>query len=173
MVRPVKLSKTREADLVFLKINGDILNEFLTRTTLDTDLAELIQSLLKTHGLEPGTNLISPSSIAATAIDTASLLQEVKKKTSRIQTILQSLGEQISRVFKDAGVQDSDKISIDKVLLTEEANSATIDFTVIKDKKLSQKKKVSIDIQSLSGSFKKFSLALQEVVGTGVLDLEL
>ncbi|QHP83352.1 LifA/Efa1-related large cytotoxin [Chlamydia suis] len=165
--------KTREADLVFLKINGDILNEFLTRTTLDTDLAELIQSLLKTHGLEPGTNLISPSSIAATAIDTASLLQTVKTKTSRIQTILQSLGEQISRVFKDAGVQDSDKISIDKVLLTEEANSATIDFTVINDKKLSQKKKVSIDIQSLSVSFKKFSLSMQEVVGTGVLDLEL
>ncbi|MCI5642039.1 MAG: YopT-type cysteine protease domain-containing protein, partial [Chlamydia suis] len=165
--------KTSEADLVFLKINGDILNEFLTRTTLDTDLAELIQSLLKTHGLEPGTNLISPSSIAATAIDTASLLQTVKTKTSRIQTILQSLGEQISRVFKDAGVQDSDKISIDKVLLTEEANSATIDFTVINDKKLSQKKKVSIDIQSLSVSFKKFSLSMQEVVGTGVLDLEL
>lgn len=166
-------SRTRESDLNFLKINGDILEEFLTRTVLDSDLVELIQSLLKTHGLEPGTTLISPSSIVETAIDHVSLLQAVKTKTSRMHTILQSLGERIFKLFKDSGVQDSDKISIDRVQLVDESDSATIDFTVIKDKQRSQKKSITVGIESLAGSFRKFSASMHEVIGTGVLDLDL
>ncbi|ATQ72630.1 LifA/Efa1-related large cytotoxin [Chlamydia psittaci] len=159
---------TKESDLSRLKINGDVLNNYLSKHVLDSDTASLLQTLLKTHGLEPGTKRIKGRAITDTPNEVASLIQTSKNSMVRIQSSLQVMIKAIAKKLKSISITDNDKAKI-KTVDIDDADNLTVEIET-SDKR---SKTITFDGKGLAHSFKRVGRMLNELSGTGVLDLDL
>ncbi|AFS24770.1 LifA/Efa1-related large cytotoxin [Chlamydia psittaci] len=155
-------------DLIRLKIDGNVLDNYLSKHVLDSDTSSLIQTVLKTHGLEPGTKGIKGRAIMAVPNEVASLIQTSKNKMVKIRSSLQVMLNLISRKLKSISVTDNDRAKIKSVsinnddLLTIELETST-----------KQSKTITFDGEMMAVSFRRFGRMLNELSSTGVIDLDL
>lgn len=159
---------TKESDLSRLKIDGNVLNNYLSKNVLDSNTAALLQTLLKTHGLEPGTKGIQGRAITDAPNEVASLIQTSKNSMVRIQSSLQVMIKTIAKKLKSISITDNDQAKIKKVDI-DDADNLTIEIES-SDKR---SKTITFDGKGLAHSFKRVGRMLNELSGTGVLDLDL
>ncbi|BAE81214.1 adherence factor [Chlamydia felis Fe/C-56] len=159
---------TREADLDRLKLNGDILSEFLSKNVLDAESVKLISHLLETRGVEPGTKQVSRGAIVETPNDFAPLLLSIKARASRARSMLQNIMGEISKKIQELNPSKDKKISVQNIEVTD-GDEISFDFKLGE----SLLKKLKIKSHGLVSTFKKFGSMLNDLASTGVMDLEL
>ncbi|WP_236731709.1 LifA/Efa1-related large cytotoxin [Chlamydia pecorum] len=155
---------TSTKDLDQMKLDGDVLSDYISKNALQSDTVTLILVLLETRGVEEGTKHINPSLIIETPNDAASLLQLVKSSTAHTKNSLKSFFSDLSKTLKKHNIDDSDP---PKVTIKDD-DSLTLEF-----KKGSSIEKISFPESTLVSSFRSFGTMLNELGATGVMDLEL
>jgi cysteine protease domain, YopT-type len=158
---------TSETDLDEMKLNGDVLTDFLTKHVLDSETVSLILVLLETRGLEEGTKHVSRSLIVETPDEAASLFQFLKNKTAKTREMLVSLLSEVTDKLKSAQL-DGEDVEVSRVSFSDNSDEITVEV-----KKGSLLKKLSIRGGGIFDSFKQFSAKANELGATGVMDLEL
>ncbi|WP_349821431.1 LifA/Efa1-related large cytotoxin [Chlamydia abortus] len=159
---------TTVEDLARLKINGDVLNDYLSRSVLDSETSVLLQTVLKTYGLEPGTKQVRGRAVVAIPNEVASLIKTSKTNMAKIQSSLQSLLRTISTKLKSVSITDADIAKIKKVNINDE-DLLTIELETVNQKS----KTVTFDGEGLAVSFRRFGRMLNELSSTGIIDLDL
>lgn len=157
---------TSENDLDQMKLNGDVLSDFISKHALDAETVSLLLILLETRGIEEGTTHVSRSLIIETPNDAASLLQIVKTKTSQAKNILTTFFSDLSKRLKSQNLDDPE-VSVSKVSIDDGDN---ITLELKKGKTLT---KLMLNGGALVSSFRQFGSMLNELGSTGVMDLEL
>ncbi|WP_375793456.1 LifA/Efa1-related large cytotoxin [Chlamydia sp. 12-01] len=158
--------KTREGDLDKLKLDGDILSDYLSKHVLDADLAATILYILDTYGTEVGTKEVSRKLIVETPRDLTSLISGIKSKAQQMSSMLRNVMEEIGKAIKGTSAVDKDKISVTNV----DVNGDEISFEL---KEGESTKKVKIPSHGLVKVFKELGSMLNDLAGTGVMDIEL
>ncbi|QVE49097.1 LifA/Efa1-related large cytotoxin [Chlamydia crocodili] len=158
--------KTSEADLDKLKLDGDILHDFLSRHVLDPDLASTILYILDHYGIEDGTKEVSRKLIVATPRDLTALISGIKSKAQQVSSMLRNIMEDIGKAIKGTSAGDKDKISVTNV----DVNGDEISFDF---KDGGSTKKIKIPSHGLVKLFKDLGKMLNDLAGTGVMDMEL
>ncbi|AFS20699.1 cysteine protease, YopT-type domain protein [Chlamydia psittaci GR9] len=159
---------TTVEDLSRLKIDGNVLDNYLSKHVLDLDISSLLQTLLKTHGLEPGTKGIKGRAIVDVPNEVASLIKTSKNKMAKIRSSLQVMLDLISRKLKSISVTDNDRAKIKSVRINDD-DFLTIELEISNK----QSKTITFNGEGLAHSFRRFSNMLNELSSTGVLDLDL
>ncbi|EQM62627.1 cysteine protease, YopT-type domain protein [Chlamydia ibidis 10-1398/6] len=159
---------TTTEDLDRLKIDGDVLSDYLSRNVLDSDTSVLLQTVLKTYGLEPGTKRVRGRAIIDTPNEVASLIKTSKNRIAKIQSSLKAMLRIISKKLKSASITDIDKAKIKNVNIDEQ-DLIKIELETI-DK---QSKTITFDGEVMAVSFRRFGRMLNELSSTGVMDLDL
>ncbi|MEF9520049.1 LifA/Efa1-related large cytotoxin [Chlamydia crocodili] len=160
--------KTSQKDLDRLKLDGNILSDFLSKTVLDAQLASTILYILDNYGIEDGTKEVSRSLIVETPRDLAALISGLKTKSQQIGSALRNLMSDIKSAIKDTFSGDKDKISVTNVDVTDN-DKISFDF----QQGTSQKKKIEVPSHGLVKTFKEFGAMASGLAGTGVMDMEL
>ncbi|WP_080125982.1 LifA/Efa1-related large cytotoxin [Chlamydia suis] len=165
--------KTKERDLDKAQINGDLLTSFLSRHVLDEQGVLLGRTLVETLPFVEGTQVVSREAIVETPNDMASLLQASKERLSQLKSTVKTLFTELGKKIRDAGLKDSDPVTVKKVSIEE---SGEVSITLEKQDKPSKKVSshiISVRITTLCESFRSFGRSLNELASTGVMDLEL
>ena len=157
---------TSEKDLDQMKLNGDVLDDYISKHALDAETVSLLLILLETRGIEEGTKHVSRSLIIETPDDSASMLQLIKTKTSQAKSILTNFFFDLSKKLKNHNLDDSNT-SVSKVSIDDKDN------IVLELKKDKTPTKLMIQGGALVASFRQFGFMLNELGSTGVMDLEL
>ncbi|AAP05301.1 LifA/Efa1-related large cytotoxin [Chlamydia caviae] len=160
--------KTRETDLDKLQINGEILSDFLSRNTLDAPLASTIQYLLDTYGTEPGTKEVSRSLIVETPRDFASIIGGFKTKAHQMSAMLRNVMDSIRSSIKDIPPGNQDRVSVTDIEVDGE-DRISFKFKCGS----SPEKKIQIPSHGLVKVFRQLGGMLNDLAGTGVMDMEL
>ncbi|MFJ1510024.1 LifA/Efa1-related large cytotoxin [Chlamydia crocodili] len=160
--------KTREADLQKLKLDGNILSDYLSKNVLDADLAATILYILDTCGTEVGTKEVSRGLIVETPRDLTALISGIKSKAQQMSFMLRNIMEDIGKAIKGTSTSDKDKISVTNVDVDGD-DKISFDFKYGD----SQLKKIQIPSHGLVRLFKDLGSMLNDLAGTGVMDIEL
>ncbi|WP_348660397.1 LifA/Efa1-related large cytotoxin [Chlamydiifrater volucris] len=155
-------------DLSHLKIHGDILNNYLSKNALDSQMSSLIRSVLQTYGLEPGTKSVKGRSITDTPNEVVSLVQTSKRRMAKMKSSLQAMLKLITNKLKSVSIYDKDQARIKSASINDD-DLLTMEIETF-DK---QTKTITFDGEGLAVSFKRVGRMLNELSSTGVLDLEL
>ncbi|WP_375793455.1 LifA/Efa1-related large cytotoxin [Chlamydia sp. 12-01] len=160
--------KTREADLDRLKLDGDILSDYLSKTVLDAELTSTILYILDNYGIEIGTKEVSRSLIVETPRDLTALISGFKTKSQQLGSMLRNLMDDIRNAIHNTSADNKDKISVTNVDVTD-GDKISFDFK----QGDSQSKKIQIPGHGLVKTFKEFGTMASGLAGTGVMDVEL
>ncbi|WP_407365616.1 LifA/Efa1-related large cytotoxin [Chlamydia pecorum] len=167
--------KVKETDLDKAHVDGDILTDYLSKTSLDEATATLAKTLVTVLGFVEGTKIISPNMITETPNDLTSLFQTSRERVQHFKKLIQAFFLDLSQKIKNSGLKDTDNVSVKSVTL-EENGDATISLekTETSNKK-PQKTHVTIPVKlkEISEAFKTFGKNLNELASTGVMDIEL
>ncbi|WP_213357667.1 LifA/Efa1-related large cytotoxin [Chlamydiifrater phoenicopteri] len=159
---------TKEEDLSRLKIDGDVLNDYLSKNALDADTSSLIQTLLRTNGLEPGTKPVRGRAIIDAPNEVVALIQTSKRRMAKMKASLQAMRRLIAEKLKSVSITDKDQAKI-KSTRIDDKDQLIVEIETA-DKKF---KTITFDGKGLAASFRKVGRMLDEVSRTGVLDLDL
>ncbi|WP_434694516.1 LifA/Efa1-related large cytotoxin [Chlamydia crocodili] len=160
--------KTRESDLQKLKLDGNILSDYLSKNVLDAQLASTILYVLDNYGTEIGTKEVSRSLIVETPRDFTALISGLKTKSQQVGSMLRNLMDDIRNAIHSTPSDNKDKISVTNVDVTD-SDKISFEF----QQGSSQKKKIEVPSHGLVKTFKEFGAMASGLAGTGVMDMEL
>lgn len=167
--------KVKETDLDKAHVDGDILTDYLSKTSLDEATATLAKTLVTVLGFVEGTKIISPNMITETPNDLTSLFQASRERVNHFKQLLQSFFSDLSQKIRNSGLKDTDNVSVKSVTLEENGDAiVSLEKTETSNKK-PQKTLVtiSLSLKEISEAFKTFGRSLNELASTGVMDIEL
>ena len=167
--------KVKETDLDKAHVDGDILTDYLSKTSLDEATATLAKTLVTVLGFVEGTKIISPNMITETPNDLTSLFQASRERVNHFKQLLQSFFSDLSQKIRNSGLKDTDNVSVKSVTLEENGDAiVSLEKTETSNKK-PQKTLVtiSLSLKEISEAFKTFGKSLNELASTGVMDIEL
>lgn len=168
--------KVKETDLEKAHVDGDILTDYLSKTSLDEATATLAKTLVTVLGFVEGTKIISPNMITETPNDVTSLFQASRERVNHFKQLLQSFFSDLSQKIRNSGLKDTDNVSVKSVTL-EENGDATISLEKTETSKNTGNQKthvtISVKLKEISEAFKTFGKSLNELASTGVMDIEL
>lgn len=155
---------TSNKDLDQMKLNGDVLEDFISKNALSADLVTLILTLLETRGIEDGTKHVSPSLIVETPREAASLLKLIQSSTSKTKSALKGF---FSDLYNKIKTKQLDGKTPPKVTIHDD-DSVSLEF-----KKGSSIEKISFPKSTFVSLFRDFGQLVNGVGASGVTDLEL
>ncbi len=168
--------KVKETDLEKAFLDGDVLADYLSKTSLDEATATLAKTLVTVLGFVEGTKIISPNMITETPNDVTSLFQASRERINHFKQLLQSFFSDLSQKIRNSGLKDTDNVSVKSVTL-EENGDATISLEKTETSKNTGNQKthvtISVKIKEISEAFRTFGKSLNELASTGVMDIEL
>lgn len=168
--------KVKETDLEKAHVDGDILTDYLSKTSPDEATATLAKTLVTVLGFVEGTKIISPNMITETPNDVTSLFQASRERVNHFKQLLQSFFSDLSQKIRNSGLKDTDNVSVKSVTL-EENGDATISLEKTETSKNTGNQKthvtISVKLKEISEAFKTFGKSLNELASTGVMDIEL
>ena len=168
--------KTKESDLDKAHVDGDILTDYLSKTSLDEATATLAKTLVTVLGFVEGTKIISPNMIAETPNDVTSLFQTSRERIRHFKQLIQSFLSDLSQKIKNSGLKDTDDVSVKSITLEDNGDAIiSLEKTETGQNKAKKKTHITIPVKlkEISEAFKTFGRSLNELASTGVMDIEL
>ncbi|WP_370917922.1 LifA/Efa1-related large cytotoxin [Chlamydia pecorum] len=168
--------KVKETDLDKALIDGDVLSDYLSKTSLDEATATLAKTLVTVLGFVEGTKIISPNMITETPNDLTSLFQTSRERVQHFKKLIQAFFLDLSQKIKNSGLKDTDNVSVKSVTLEENGDAiVSLEKTETSKNTGNQKTLVTIPVKlkEISEAFKTFGKNLNELASTGVMDIEL
>lgn len=152
-----------------LRLNGDVLHDYLSRTVLTPEQADNIRKILQTQGLYSGTRPIDPDMINGTLDDMVSSQVRLQRQATRIKQQLAGVLETLQQRFQSITRSSGRHLSAEHIELTD-AGSGRFTLQVRDDEK---QHTVSVEAPEVVSRFQKLSSMLSALPASGVMDFDL
>ncbi|EFH6939324.1 lymphostatin Efa1/LifA, partial [Escherichia coli] len=152
-----------------LRLNGDVLNDYLSRTVLTPEQADNIRKILQTQGLYSGTRPIDPDMIRGVHDDMVSsqvcLQQQAMQVKQQLAGVLETLQQRFRSIIPSSGRH----LSVEHIGLTD-IGSGRFSLQVSDGEK---QHTVSVEAPEVVSRFQKLSSMLSVLPASGVMDFDL
>ena len=152
-----------------LRLNGEVLHDYLSRTVLTTEQANNIRKILQTQGLYSGTRLIDPDMIRGTYDDMASSQVRLQRQATRVKQQLAGVLETLQQRFQSVTRSSGRHLSVEQIELTD-VGSGRFSLQVRDGETLHP---VSVEAPDVVSRFQKLSTMLSALPASGVMDFDL
>ncbi|HHH6703325.1 TPA: DUF3491 domain-containing protein [Escherichia coli] len=152
-----------------LRLNGDVLHDYLSRTVLTPEQADNIRKILQTQGLYSGTRPIDPDMINGTPDDMVSSLVRLQRQATRIKQQLAGVLDTLQQRFRRITPSSGRPLSVEQIELTD-IGSGRFSLQVSDGEK---QHSVSVEAPEVVSRFQKLSSMLSALPASGVMDFDL
>ncbi|HHR5809905.1 TPA: TcdA/TcdB catalytic glycosyltransferase domain-containing protein, partial [Providencia alcalifaciens] len=166
--RRISAHLTQE-QLSSLRLNGDVLRDYLSRSVLTSEQAENIRKILLTLGLETGTYPVIPDMIQGTQDEMVSPMSRLQRQTAQVKQQLLSTLETLTQRLQRIVGSSARPLSIEHIELSD---IKTGRFNIqVRDGETSHT--VPLDAPGIVSRFQKLSATLSPLPASGVMDFDL
>nr|WP_282564771.1 DUF3491 domain-containing protein [Providencia alcalifaciens] len=166
--RRISAHLTQE-QLSSLRLNGDVLHDYLSRSVLTSEQAENIRKILLTQGLDTGTYPVIPDMIQGTQDEMVSPMSRLQRQTAQVKQQLLSTLEALTQRLQGIVGSSARPLSIEHIELSD---IKTGRFNIqVRDGETSHT--VPLDVPRIVSRFQKLSATLSPLPASGVMDFDL
>ncbi|CAD5571168.1 lymphostatin Efa1/LifA [Escherichia coli] len=152
-----------------LRLNGDVLHDYLSHTVLTPELADNIRKILHSQGLYSGTRPIDPNMINGTSDDMVSSQVRLQQQATRIKQQLASVLENLQQRFQSITSSSGRHLSMEQIELVD-VESGRFSLQVSDGEK---QHTVSVEAPEVVSRFQKLSSMLSALPASGIMDFDL
>ncbi|ENI0173037.1 DUF3491 domain-containing protein, partial [Escherichia coli] len=152
-----------------LRLNGDVLNDYLSRTVLTPEQADNIRKILHTQGIRSGTRPIDPEMIRGTQDDLVSSQTRLQRQATRVKQQLAGVLDTLQQHFQNIPRSSGRHLSVENIELAD-IGSGRFNLQIRDGETLHT---TSVEVPEVVSRFQKLSTMLSALPASGIMDFDL